>query len=133
VQQRKAPPPDGSQSAQRALQALFPRDDGLTLDWTQDTEMGSAFSDLQAIRQRIKTFELEEARLRQRIEQRMGPACRALFETGEITLRKSKDSVVLDTQRLLLERPELKERYALVRAGSRRFVLRGQGVEDNLN
>jgi predicted phage-related endonuclease len=133
VEERREPSPDGSESAQRALQALYPRDDGQTLDWTHDMEMGCAFSDLNAIRQRIKTFELEEARLRQRIEQRMGTACRVLFETGEITYRKSKDSIVLDTQRLLSERPELKAIYSQVRSGSRRFIVRGSGVEDDLN
>jgi putative phage-type endonuclease len=133
VEERKEPSPDGSESAQRALQALYPHDNGETLDWTQDIEMGSAFSDLQAIRQRIKTFELEEARLRQRIEQRMGTAGRVLFDTGEITYRKSKDSTVLDTKRLLLEHPELEKAYSLTRSGSRRFVVRGQGVEDNSN
>ena len=125
VQEGTPPPADGSESAQRALQALYPQDSGQTLDWTQDTEMGSTFSDLQAIRERLKAFELQEAQLRQRIEERMGEASRAVFETGEVTYRRIKDSVVLDTKRLLQEQPGLKEAYGQVRAGSRRFVLRG--------
>lgn len=129
VEERRPPPADGSASAERALQALYPQDRGQTLDWTQDTEMGNTFSDLQAIRQRLKAFELEEARLRQRIEQRMGEASRALFETGEVSWRQARDSVLLDTRRLLAERPELKQAYPLVRAGSRRFVVRGQARE----
>ena len=60
----------------------------------------------------------------------MGEASRALFETGEVTYRRIKDSVVLDTKRLLQEQPGLKEAYGQVRAGSRRFVLRGQTAAD---
>ena len=125
VQARKAPPADGSASAQRALQALYAQDNGQTLDFTQDTEMGSTFSDLQAIRQRIEDFERQEAQLRQRIEQRMGEASKAVFETGEVTYRKAKDSVVLDSKRLLAEQPALKDAFPLVRPGVRRFLVRG--------
>jgi putative phage-type endonuclease len=124
VQAHRPPPADGSDSAERALRALYPRHEDETLDWTQDTEMGSTFSDLQVIRQRIHAFELEQARLRQRIEQRMGSASRALFETGEVLWRRTQDSVVLDTQRLLADQPELQQAYALVRPGQRRFVVR---------
>ena len=123
VQEGKPPPADGSDSAETALRALYPQDDGQTLDLTQDTEMGGTFSDLQAIRQRIQAAELEEARLRQRIEERMGEASKAVFETGEVSWRRSKDSVVLDTRRLLQEQPDLKERYGQVRPGSRRFLM----------
>lgn len=126
VEERRAPAADGSESAERALRALYPQDRGQTLDFTQDTEMGNTFFDLQAIRQRIQAFEQEEAKLRQHIAQRMGEASRALFETGEVSYRRSADSVVLDTKRLLAEQPALKERYALVRPGARRFVLKGQ-------
>lgn len=132
VQDGAPPPADGSASAERALQALYPQDSGQTLDWTQDTEMGSTFSDLQAVRERLKAFELQEAQLRQRIEERMGEASRAVFETGEVTFRRIKDSVVLDTKRLLQEQPGLKDAYGQVRAGSRRFVLRGHS-DSNLN
>ncbi|MBS0407269.1 MAG: YqaJ viral recombinase family protein [Proteobacteria bacterium] len=130
VQDGAPPPADGSASAERALQALYPQDSGQTLDWTQDMEMGSTFSDLQAVRERLKAFELQEAQLRQRIEERMGEASRAVFETGEVTFRRIKDSVVLDTKRLLQEQPGLKDAYGQVRAGSRRFVLRGQTAAD---
>ena len=130
VQDGAPPPADGSASAERALQALYPQDSGQTLDWTQDMEMGSTFSDLQAVRERLKAFELQEAQLRQRIEERMGEASRAVFETGEVTFRRIKDSVVLDTKRLLPEQPGLKDAYGQVRAGSRRFVLRGQTAAD---
>jgi len=124
VDERRAPPADGSASAELALRALHPQDDGRTLDWTQDTEMSSTFSDLQAIRERLKTFEQQEAQLRQRIQERMGEASMALFESGEVSLKRSKDSTVLDTKRLLQEQPHLLQQFPLVRPGTRRFVVR---------
>lgn len=63
--------------------------------------------------------------LRQRIEQRMGDASKAVFETGEVTYRRAKDSVVLDSKRLLAEQPALKDAYPMVRPGMRRFLVRG--------
>lgn len=123
VEERRPPPADGSGSAERALQALYPNDRGQTLDWTQDTEMSSTFSDLQALRQRIDAHEIEAMRLRQRIEERMGDASKALFETGEVSWRRTSDSLVLDSKRLLADQPELIQGYAKVRAGSRRFVM----------
>ena len=123
VRDRQAPPADGSDSAEVALRALYPQDDGQTLDLTQDTEMGSTFSDLQAIRQRIQACELEEARLRQCIEARMGEASKAVFETGEVTWRRARDSLVLDSKRLLAEQPQLIETHGKLRLGSRRFLM----------
>ena len=123
VQKRQAPAADGSASAEVALRALYPQDDGQTLDFTQDTEMGSTFSDLQAVRQRIQACELEEARLRQRIEARMGEASRAVFETGQVSWRRARDSVVLDTKQLLAEQPQLIETHGKLRPGSRRFLM----------
>jgi hypothetical protein len=53
----------------------------------------------------------------------MGEASRAIFETGEVTWKKAKDSVVLDTARLLADQPDLLTTYGMQRQGSRRFLL----------
>ena len=42
---------------------------------------------------------------------------------GEVSWKRSKDSVTLDVARLLKDQPDLLERYPLIRAGSRRFVV----------
>ncbi len=52
----------------------------------------------------------------------MGEASRAIFETGEISWKKAKDSVVLDTARLMAEQPDLLTRYGVQRQGSRAAV-----------
>lgn len=121
------PPADGSDSADLALRCLFPQDTGTVLDWSQDLEMAAVFSDLLAVRHTLSMQVALEAQLKQRIQQRMGDASRVLFETGEISWKRSKDGQALDGARLLKEQPELWRAYAQVKPGSRRFLVQGGG------
>lgn len=118
-----APPADGSDSADVALRALYPRDTGLNLDLIHDLEMSAAFSDLLAVRQSLATQTQLEAQLKQRIQQRMGEATKAVFEGGEVSFKRSKDGLGLDLEKLLKDQPDLPQRYPLVKAGSRRFLV----------
>ena len=117
------PPADGSDSADVALRCLYPKDSGTTLDLSQDLEMSAAFSDLLAVREVLTTNVLLEAQLKQRIQQRMGDATKVVFETGDVTWKRSKDGAGLDTASLLKDQPDLLQRYTLVKAGSRRFLV----------
>ena len=54
---------------------------------------------------------------------RLGDATKAIFDSGEVTWKRSKDSVVLDTDKLLVNQPDLLQRYPLTRSGSRRFLI----------
>jgi putative phage-type endonuclease len=117
------PPADGSDSAAMALQCLYPHDRGNTLDLSDDTEMSSTFSDLVAIRSEIEVREKLEAQFKQKIQQRMGDASRAKFETGEVSWKRSKDGTGLDVATLLKEQPELLSKFPLIRPGSRRFLI----------
>lgn len=123
VELDQAPPADGSDSADVALRCLYPQDSGQTLDLSQDLEMSAAFSDLLAVRQVLTTNNLLEAQLKQRIQQRMGDATKVLFETGDVTWKRSKDGTGLDTASLMKEHPELLQTYSLVKPGSRRFLV----------
>ena len=123
VETDTAPPADGSDSADVALRCLYPRDSGATLDLSDDLEMSAAFSDLLAVREVLTTQVLLEAQLKQRIQQRMGEATKVVFQTGDITWKRSKDGTGLDTATMLKEQPELAARYALVKPGSRRFLV----------
>ena len=116
------PPADGSESADLALRCLYPQDAGNTVDFSLDCELSSTFSDLVALRARIAEEEKLEAKLKQRLQQAMGNASGAVFETGEVTWKKAKDSVVLDVAALLKDQPDLMQRYPLARTGSRRFL-----------
>ena len=117
------PPADGSESADRALRCLYPSDSGQTIDLSDDRVLSATFTDLVALRARIAEAEKEEAKLKQRLQEAMGTASGAIFETGEVRWKKSKESVVLDVAQLLKDQPDLIERYPQTRPGSRRFLL----------
>lgn len=120
-----APPADGSDSADQALRCLYPQDTGATVDFSQDLGMSAVFSDLLAVRQQLDTQTQREAQLKQRIQERMGEHAKAVFETGSVTWKRSKDSVSLDVARLLTEHPQYQEQYAVTKPGSRRFLVNG--------
>ncbi len=123
VQSDVAPPVDGSDSADQALRRLYPNDVGSTVDFSQDLEMSAAFSDLVAVRQTLDTQTKLEALLKQRIQQQMGDASKAVFETGDVTWRRSKDGVDIDLPKVLADHPDYQETYAIPRPGCRRFLV----------
>ena len=123
VERDQQPPADGSASAELALRCLYPRDSGTTLDFSTDLEMSGVFSDLLAVREVITTQTALESQLKQRIQQRMGEATRAVFEIGEVSWKRSKDGTSLDTTQLLRDHPEMAQTYAVTKPGSRRFLV----------
>ena len=123
VERDQQPPADGSASAELALRCLYPRDSGTTLDFSTDLEMSGVFSDLLAVREVITTQTALESQLKQRIQQRMGEATRAVFEIGEVSWKRSKDGTSLDTTQLLKDHPEMAQTYAMTKPGSRRFLV----------
>lgn len=117
------PPADGSESAAAALRALFPEDSGETLDFTHDVVLSAKFSDLQQVKRQQEQLKGLEGELKNTIQQAMGAATTAVFETGRVSWKKAKDSPCLDTARLLRERPELLAQYQQTKSGSRRFLI----------
>lgn len=118
-----APPPaDGSESADRALRHLYPGNGG-TVDFTDDRTLSSTFADLVAVRAEIEARQAVEAQLKQTIQQSMGEATRAVFETGSVSFKRSRDSSVVDIERVLNDHPEFETQYAASRPGSRRFLI----------
>ena len=123
VERDQPPSADGSDSADLALRCLYPQDKGTTLDLSGDLEMSGAFSDLLAVREVITTQTALESQLKQRIQQRMGEATRAVFEVGEVSWKRSKDGTSLDTAQLLKDHPEMAQTYAVTKPGNRRFLV----------
>lgn len=117
------PPADGSDSADRALRCLYPKDSGAVLDFSEDRPMSALFSDLVNVRQSLSRDTELESRLKQQIQERMGDATRAIFETGEVTWKRSKDSSVLDVSSLSADHPALTHQYVKTKPGSRRFLV----------
>ncbi|MEC5218333.1 putative phage-related endonuclease [Actimicrobium sp. GrIS 1.19] len=123
VESDTPPPADGSDSAAMALQCLYPRDTGDAIDLSDDRTMSATFADLVAVRDDIANREKIESELKQRLQQRMGSASRAKFETGDVSWKRSKDGLGLDVATLLKEQPTLLSEYPLTRSGSRRFLI----------
>lgn len=129
VETDQAPPADGSDSAATALQCLYPRDSGLTVNLSDDPEMSLTFDQLTQVRELLATQSQVEAQLKQRIQQRMGEASKAVFRSGEVSWKRSKDSTSLDVARLTKDQPELLKAYALIKPGSRRFLVQAGSPE----
>lgn len=117
------PPADGSDSAETALKALYPSDTGVTVDFSDDRNLSAAFADWVSTRQTLDEVGKLEAQLKQTLQQAMGEASRAIFETGAVTWKKSKDSLSIDLPALLKDFPELGLRFTTTKPGSRRFLL----------
>lgn len=116
------PPADGSESADRALRHLYPGN-GETIDFSDDRLLSSTFADLVAVRAEIETRQQLEAQLKQTLQQAMGDATRAVFESGSVSFKRSKDSSSVDLARLLTDHPEYEAQYATSKRGSRRFLV----------
>lgn len=123
VERDQEPPADGSESADRALRVLYPRDSGATLNFQDDLVMGAVFSDLLAVREVLATNAALESQLKQTIQQRMGEASRAVFDGGEVSFKRSKDGSAVDTARLTKEQPEIARAYTVTKPGTRRFLV----------
>ncbi|MGI0507067.1 YqaJ viral recombinase family protein [Burkholderia sp. ZZQ-2] len=122
VESDTPPPADGSESADRALRHLYPGN-GETIDFSGDRHLSSVFADLVAVRTEIETRQQLEAQFKQAIQEAMGDATRALFETGSVSFKRSKDSSSIDLERLLADHPSLEQQYAISKLGSRRFLI----------
>jgi putative phage-type endonuclease len=123
VETDTAPPADGSASAQAALRALYPQDAGTVLDLSTDPDLNQTFDQYLDLRQQIEQAEQQEDHLKQQLQQRMGDASQAVFAKGSVSWKRSKDSLSLDSKRLLKDQPHLLQQYPLHKAGSRRFLV----------
>ncbi len=117
------PPADGSASADLALRSLFPRDNDEVLDLSDDPELSQAYEELKQIRQEIAEQEKRESSLKQKLQQAMGEASKAVFASGFVTWRKAKDTVRFNTAALLKDLPHLQQKYQQTHKGSRRFLI----------
>jgi putative phage-type endonuclease len=117
------PPADGSASAQAALRALYTQDAGTVLDLSTDPDLNQTFDQYLDLRQQIEQAEQQEEYLKQQLQQRMGDASQAVFAKGSVSWKRSKDSLSLDSKRLLKDQPHLLQQYPLHKAGSRRFLV----------
>lgn len=122
VENDTPPPADGSESSARALRRLYPGG-GDTVDLSGDESLGQALEELRRLRDELDAKQATAEALRQRIQQAMGDAARAVLSTGEVSFKRARDGVSIDTRQLALDHPELVARYTSTRPGARRFLI----------
>lgn len=127
VEQDRPPPADASASSARALRALFPTDNGESLDFTEDEGLSQTFATLQEVQQHLDDLKTREAALRHRLQQAMGEATQARFATGRVSWKRARDSQRLDGKTLRTDHPALYARYQKTIPGARRFVIHEGG------
>lgn len=123
VEKDIAPPADGSESAQKALQSLFPNSNQDSIDFSDDQTLNGYFDELIEQKRLIDEYESRFDFLKQQLCQAMKEHEVAIFQHGSISWKKSKDSQVLDSKALLKDKPELLSQYPQIRQGSRRFLI----------
>lgn len=124
VESDTPPPADGSDSADQALRALFPQDDGETIDLCQDVVLSQAFADLQQVRKTLDDAKKQEAKLKHCLQQAMGTATLATFPSGSLSWKQTQPVNRLDTKALQKDHPGLCADYLRAHPGSRRLVVR---------
>lgn len=122
VESGTPPPADGSESSARALRQLY-QGGGDTLDFSENLHLSQVLADLRTLRNELETKGRQAEGLKQTLQEAMGDASRAVFATGEVTFKRSKDGTQLDTRRLAQDHPDIAARYTVTRPGSRRFVI----------
>lgn len=117
------PPADGSESADMALRLLYPEDTGVVIDLSQDQSLNETYTELKQVRQSLSDLNTRESVLKQRLQESMGAASKAVFADGSITWKKAKDGTAVDMEALFKAHPDLKTQYQISKPGSRRFLV----------
>jgi putative phage-type endonuclease len=123
VRERVAPPADGTESASRALNGLYPSDLGESLMFAGDPYLEGIFLELLQAKEHQEREERRASELKQAIQQRMGTASTAVFSEGSVTWKRTRDSARFDAGRFAKDHPDLFKAYTAAKSGSRRFVI----------
>lgn len=122
VEKDTPPDADASESAAKALQQLYPEHVPLsTTDLSEDEQANQQFEQLIQVRHQIETGQETFDLLKHQLQAKMQQAERAIFKTGSVTWKKSKDSISLDSKALLKQYPEYLNQFPQSKQGSRRF------------
>jgi putative phage-type endonuclease len=122
VEKDTPPDADASESAAKALQQLYPEHVPLsTTDLSEDEQANQQFEQLIQARHQIETGQETFDLMKHQLQAKMQQAERAIFKTGSVTWKKSKDSIGLDTKALLKQYPEYLIQFPQSKQGSRRF------------
>jgi putative phage-type endonuclease len=124
VEQNIPPSVDASASAAKALQLLYPEHVPLMIaDLSEDTEANQQFEQLIQQRNLVEQHQEQFDLLKHQLQAKMQEAERAVFQSGSVTWKRSKDSISLDSKALLKQHPEYLQQFPQNKQGSRRFQI----------
>ncbi|CAA0097951.1 Uncharacterised protein [BD1-7 clade bacterium] len=121
VETNTPPQTDATDSCDRALKQLYPKDIHTSIDCSNNSDLNTTFDELVAIGNQLKRLKTSEAKLKHELQAAMKDAQKARFSHGLATWKASADKLQLDTETLLNDQPSLMKRYSLTKHGSRRF------------
>ena len=128
VVQERPPRADGTESSAKALRNLYQGNDS-AVDFSENVDLSKTFDELVVLKSEVEAKEKLVEGLKQSLQEAMGDASRAIFSSGEVKFKRSKDGTSVDYKRLAEEHPELLAKYAVTRPGSRRFVITSDSTE----
>lgn len=123
VQDDTPPAVDGSSSSARALAAMYPQDNGHSVDFSVNSALNTAFDTLLELKRQRQCLQQQEDLQQQILQEAMGQASTGVFCNGRICWKRTRDSRSVDHKRLALEHPLLVAQYASTSPGVRRFLL----------
>lgn len=122
------PAVDASESAGKALQALYPEQPPLlTEDFTENETANQLFNELLEEMRKIETHQQLFNELKHRLQILMKDAEWVVFMGGSITWKKTQDSIGLDSKALLKKYPEYLQQFSQTKTGARRFQIYPNG------
>ena len=127
VESDTPPPADASESAAKAIAKLYPNTYVDKVDFSNNSILNRWFNELTDEKKQIDEHQKRFDYLKHQIQQQMKDAAVATFESGSISWKRSKDTIILDSKALLKDMPELLEQYQQVKQGSRRFLVNLKG------
>ena len=126
VQNDTPPAVDGSASCARALVAMYPQDNGHSVDFSEHTALNASFDTLLELKRQRQCLQQQEDLQQQILQEAMGQASVGIFCNGRISWKRARESRCVDHKRLALEHPQLLAQYASTSPGVRRFLLQTQ-------
>ena len=118
------PTPDHSESAARALKQLYPKPKPSSkVDLREDEGANKLFDKLLGYRSSIANIEQQHDQVKHQLQTLIADNEVAVFTSGAISWKRSKDSVGLDSKAVAQAHPELLTQFSKTKQGSRRFVI----------
>lgn len=106
------------------IRLRWPTDTGREIEATED--IAQAWGELLAVRSTLKQATEREVELKSQIQSYMADAAKLTAYGRTIaTWKQSKDSLVLDKDRLAIGHPEIIREYSKLKAGARPFLVKG--------